>query len=105
MTLSTHVLDIGVGEPVSGVRVRLQRQHGDDWVELATGVTGVDGRLTEWVPVGLWQAGTFRLVFATAAHSAFFPEITVGFVLTEPQRHHHIPLLLSPFGYTTYRGS
>ena len=105
MTLSTHVLDTGAGEPATGVAVRLERQHDGGWIEVAAGHTDDDGRLRDWVPVDQWAAGTYRLVFDTAARSAFFPEVAVMFFVAEPSRHHHVPLLLSPYGYTTYRGS
>jgi 5-hydroxyisourate hydrolase len=105
VTLSTHVLDTASGEPAPGVPVRLERQHDGGWLEVAAGVTDADGRLRDWVPAELWHAGTFRLTFDTAALSAFFPEVSVLFFVSEPDRHHHVPLLLSPYGYTTYRGS
>jgi hydroxyisourate hydrolase len=105
LTLSTHVLDTASGEPAPGVPVRLEREHDGGWLELATGITDADGRLRDWVPEELWHAGTYRLTFDTAARSAFFPEVTVLFFVAEPDRHHHVPLLLSPYGYTTYRGS
>ena len=105
MTLSTHVLDTGAGEPAPGVPVRLERQHDGGWREVASGMTDDDGRLRDWVPADDWHAGTYRLVFDTAARSAFFPEVSVLFFVAEPGRHHHVPLLLSPYGYTTYRGS
>jgi hydroxyisourate hydrolase len=105
VTLSTHVLDAGAGEPAPGVPVRLELEHDGGWVELAAGVTDADGRLRDWVPDELWHAGTYRLTFDTADRSAFFPEVSVVFFVSEPDRHHHVPLLLSPYGYTTYRGS
>jgi 5-hydroxyisourate hydrolase len=105
VTLSTHVLDTAAGEPASGVPVRLERAHDGGWVELAAGVTDADGRLRDWVPDEQWHAGTYRLIFDTADRSPFFPEVTVLFFVAEPDRHHHVPLLLSPYGYTTYRGS
>jgi 5-hydroxyisourate hydrolase len=105
MTLSTHVLDTAAGEPAAGVPVRLELEHDGGWLELAAGVTDDDGRLRDWVADDLWHAGTYRLVFDTAARSAFFPEVTVLFFVAEPDRHHHVPLLLSQYGYTTYRGS
>jgi 5-hydroxyisourate hydrolase len=105
VTLSTHVLDTGTGEPAPGVPVRLELEHDGGWVEIAAGTTDADGRLRDWVPEDRWHAGTYRLVFDTAANSAFFPEVTVVFFVAEPSRHHHVPLLLSPYGYTTYRGS
>jgi 5-hydroxyisourate hydrolase len=105
MTLSTHVLDTSLGEPIAGLPVRLERQHEGGWVEVAAGATGPDGRLADWVSEQRWHVGTYRLSFDTAAHSAFFPEVSVVFFVAEPSRHHHVPLLLSSYGYTTYRGS
>ncbi len=108
MSLSTHVLDTARGEPAAGVRVRLDRRDGDDWIALATGSTDADGRLRDWVDDTDWSAGVYRLVFDTGTYLAgagFFPEVTVAFQVTEPDRHHHVPLLLSPYGYSTYRGS
>ena len=101
MSLSTHVLDNASGEPAGGVPVRLEREGR----VVAAGVTGPDGRLrvAEELP-----PGRYRLVFDTAAYlgpGAFFPEACVVFQLADPDRHLHLPLLLSPFGYTTYRGS
>ncbi len=98
MSLSTHVLDTAVGLPAAGVPVALHRAD----AVVASGVTGADGRLRfdEELP-----PGRYRLVFATAARSAFFPEVSVVFQVTEPGGHLHVPLLLSPYGYSTYRGS
>src|SRR5215510_3490144 len=103
MTLSTHVLDTARGEPAVGVPVRLDRADDSGWVAVASGVTDGDGRLRDWVPEADWQRGMYRLVFSVDAE--FFPEVTVAFRVAEPDRHHHVPLLLSPYGYTTYRGS
>lgn len=104
--LSTHVLDTARGRPAPGVPVRLERPDG---TVIATGVTDADGRLRDWVPARDWRTGDYRLVFDTAAYldaeTAFFPYVLVAFAVREPERHHHVPLLLSPFGYTTYRGS
>jgi 5-hydroxyisourate hydrolase len=105
MSLSTHVLDTGRGEPAAGVPVRLELADG---TTVAEGVTGADGRLRDWVPADRWRAGAYRLVFATSAYlgpGAFFPEVAVAFTVADPDRHYHVPLLLSPFGYTVYRGS
>lgn len=110
--LSTHVLDTGRGEPAPGVPVRFDRLDPGGWHPVAEGHTDDDGRLRDWVPASAWGAGGFRLVFLVEAYlaalrdePAFFPEITVAFRVTEAWRHHHVPLLLSPYGYTTYRGS
>jgi 5-hydroxyisourate hydrolase len=103
MSLSTHVLDTARGEPAVGVPVRLQRLAGDRWVPVADGATDHDGRLCDWVPASGWSVGRYRMVFETGG--AFFPEVVVDFEVLEPERHYHVPLLLSPFGYTTYRGT
>jgi len=105
MSLSTHVLDTARGEPAMGIPVRLEQLSDQAWVPIAAGTTDADGRLRDWVPDAQWHAGTYRLVFDTAARSPFFPEVTVVFFVAEPARHHHVPLLLSPYGYSTYRGS
>jgi 5-hydroxyisourate hydrolase len=108
VSLSTHVLDNARGEPAAGVPVLLQRRHGAGWLTVASGQTDRDGRLRDWVPTAGWLTGRYRLIFDTAAYlgpSAFFPEVTIVFAVTDPSRHLHLPLLLSPFGYTTYRGS
>ena len=103
MSLSTHVLDTARGEPAVGVPVRLHRLGGDSWVPVADGSTDADGRLRDWVPASEWGAGRYRLVFDTGGD--FFPEVVVVFEVLEPRRSYHVPLLLSPYGYTTYRGS
>lgn len=103
MSLSTHVLDTSRGEPVPGVPVTLERRDGTGWVRIGQGTTDGDGRLRDWVPAAEWRAGRYRLMFETAGE--FFPEVSVIFEVGDPDRHHHVPLLLSPYGYTTYRGS
>ena len=105
MSVSTHVLDTVAGRPAAGIAVRLLA--GDDL--LAEGVTDRDGRvrLTE----DATGVGTHRLVFATGpwfaeqGRDAFYPEVVLTFVVHEPAEHHHVPLLLAPFAYSTYRGS
>jgi len=111
VSLSTHVLDTTRGEPAAGVLVRLDRRDGTGdaaWTTVATGYTDADGRLRHFVPRDSWGEGVYRLVFDTAAHlgpEAFFPEVAIAFRVADPDRHLHVPLLLSPFGFTTYRGS
>jgi 5-hydroxyisourate hydrolase len=105
MGISTHILDTSTGRPAAGVPVRLERRDGDEWRQIAAGSTDADGRLRalEQTP----PHGTYRVSFDTAAHlgpAAFFPEVQIVFVVRD-ERHHHVPLLLSPFGYSTYRGS
>jgi 5-hydroxyisourate hydrolase len=108
MSLSTHVLDTARGEPAAGVPVELHRREDGAWVKVADGRTDADGRLRDWVPDAHWLAGRYRLVFDTAAYlgpDAFFPEAVLVFQVASTERHYHVPLLLSPFGLTTYRGS
>jgi len=106
--ISTHVLDTTRGEPARGVYVRLERRDADGWSPVCDGRTDADGRLRGWVPLREWQVGGYRLIFYVEPYlggDAFFPEIVVGFHVRDPHRPYHIPLLLSPYGYTTYRGS
>jgi 5-hydroxyisourate hydrolase len=104
-TLSTHVLDAGRGVPAVGLAVSLLGPTGD---LLATSPTGVDGRIAFDVEL---EPGGYRLLletglwFAAADRPTFFPEITVAFIVAPRQEHHHVAVLLSPFAYTTYRGS
>jgi len=109
MTLSTHVLDTSLGRPASGVRVRLsQRSAAGEWAEVADGTTNNDGRIAAWTqPL---PAGTYRLTFGVSAYFAarsietFYTDVTVEFIARD-EGHYHVPLLVSPFGYSTYRGS
>lgn len=96
-TLSTHVLDTAVGRPAAGVAVTLETRDGQ---VLDQGVTDADGRIGSLG--GELTPGDLVLRFAT--EGAFFPEVVVVFTISD-ERHHHVPLLLSPFGYSTYRGS
>jgi 5-hydroxyisourate hydrolase len=104
--ISTHVLDAALGRPAAGVAVTLTAPDGT----VHTGLTDADGRVGD-LYTGALAAGTCTVVFATGAYhaatgqEAFFPEVTIAFT-ADPQRgHHHVPLLLSPYSYTTYRGS
>jgi len=112
VSLSTHVLDAALGRPAAGVGVRLDRREDDkSWAEVATGRTGPDGRLSGWLPDGEPAAGVYRLVFDTGGYfatrdvQAFYPEVTVTFEVRCAAEHYHLPVLLSPFAYSTYRGS
>ena len=98
-TLSTHVLDTSRGRPASGVSVVLEAADG---TVLAEGVTDADGRVGSLG--GDLAAGEHRLRFTTSTYSAFYPEVVVTFLVGD-EEHYHVPLLLSPFGYSTYRGS
>ncbi len=102
--ISTHVLNTATGQPACGITVRLMR--GD--TEISCGITNSDGRCPALVPQGeSLQAGFYQLVFELESSfpSSFYPEVAISFRVTDPQDHYHIPLLLSPFSYTTYRGS
>ena len=104
--ISTHVLDTSTGSPASGVRVALRVHTGDAWNLVGEGETDDDGRVAALATDLV--AGTYRLRFDTGAYhhgEGFYPEVVVTFAVTDPAEHHHVPLLLSPFGYSTYRGS
>ena len=109
MSLSTHVLDTMHGSPGAAVDVKLSRRVSEDWIRVGAGVTDADGRIRELGPARL-DAGEYRLEFATGAYfekfdvKAFFPVVMVFFELEKPVDHLHVPVLLSPYGYTTYKG-
>lgn len=108
--MTTHVLDTARGRPAANVPVTLDHVGADGSRRIAAAATDGDGRVGALGPDEL-AAGTYRLSFDTAAYAAalgadaFFPAVTITFVVTDGQAHHHVPLLLSPYGYTTYRGS
>jgi 5-hydroxyisourate hydrolase len=109
-TITTHVLDTALGRPAAGVPVRLEHLADEGVVVLADATTDADGRVADLGPDHI-QPGTYRLVFATAdyfaaeAQSCFFPEVIITFTLADAAQHYHVPLLLSPFAFSTYRGS
>jgi 5-hydroxyisourate hydrolase len=115
VTLSTHVLDATIGRPAAGVRVLLERRAADAWAPVGSGLTGQDGRLDSrqggWLPAGEPARGVYRITFASGSYFAdrgaasFYPEVAVAFEVSSPGEHYHVPLLLSPFAYSTYRGS
>jgi 5-hydroxyisourate hydrolase len=122
MTVSTHVLDASAGRPAAGVSVTLSlmplpSRPGGGWLDVESGVTDADGRYRF---VAQTPPGMYRLVFGTGGYFAaravatFYPEVTIAFTIPEPaagapvttdEAHFHVPLLLSPFAYSTYRGS
>ncbi|WP_072807419.1 hydroxyisourate hydrolase [Rhodococcoides yunnanense] len=105
--LSTHVLDAVHGAPAVGLRVSLFHAKNG---EIATATTDADGRVPELLPAPI-EVGNYRLSFDTGSYfevlntPTFYPEVSVSFTVTDPNAHHHVPLLLSPFAYSTYRGS
>jgi 5-hydroxyisourate hydrolase len=110
--ITTHVLDTSRGCPAAGVFVVLERRTDSSWLKLGDGATDADGRCRDLLePTTPLVAGTYRLTFQTGdyfrAHGAtvFYPEVQVTFEVRDSAQHYHVPLLLGPFGYTTYRGS
>lgn len=110
--ITTHVLDTARGGPVAGMHVRLSRIDRERAQTVGEGTTDADGRCGDLVPPGATlTAADYRLDFDTGAHYAtigvesFHPSVSVSFRVRDPDRHHHVPLLLAPWGYTTYRGS
>ena len=104
--ITTHVLDTAQGHPAAGVPVRLELRTQDGWREIGSGITDGDGRLRSLIEEDhRLAAGDYRLIFETRLHSPFFPHVTVEFTVDAATEHYHVPLLLSPYGYSTYRGS
>jgi 5-hydroxyisourate hydrolase len=108
--ITSHVLDAATGTPAAGVPVTLSQLSDVGWQVLAEAVTDADGRVSQFgpesVPVGRYRV-TFdtQTYFASLGRDAFYPEVQVVFELAEVNAHYHVPLLLSPFAYSTYRGS
>ena len=110
--ISTHVLDLTLGKPAAGVTVRLSKEEGGSWTEVSTRRTDADGRvksmLRENEPL---ERGTYRLRFDTASYfqakaiAALHPFVEIVFEIRNSGEHHHIPLLVTPHSYSTYRGS
>jgi 5-hydroxyisourate hydrolase len=107
--ITTHVLDTSLGRPAAGIEVRLARA--EDGAEVGRGVTDADGRAGDLMAPGSLAAGTYRIRFETGAYFAaqerasFYPWVEITFEVRAPGEHYHVPLLLNPFGYSTYRGS
>lgn len=110
--ITTHVLDTARGRPAAGVAVSLARRSGDAWADLSTARTDANGRVANLLPDAVKHpAGVYRLRFETGAYFAaqghvatFYPVVEIVFEIRDAE-HYHVPLLVSPFGYTTYRGS
>ena len=108
--ITSHVLDAATGRPAAGVPVTLAHLSGDGWATLAEVTTDADGRVWQLGP-GSVPAGRYRVTFDTETYfaslgqAAFYPEVQVVFELAQVDAHYHVPLLLSPFAYSTYRGS
>jgi 5-hydroxyisourate hydrolase len=108
--ITTHVLDTSAGRPGKGLAIELERQDGD-WQRVGAGTTDDDGRLRTLTPAGPVAPGVYRIRFHTGAYFAaqggtgFFPVVEIQFNVADGAQHYHVPLLLSPYGYSTYRGS
>ncbi len=110
--VTTHVLDVAKGHPAEGISVVLEYFADGGWEKIASGITNKDGRIMDLLPEATaLQTGTYRLNFATASYfqkcgvEGFYPNVPVIFEIRDTAQHYHVPLLLSPFGYSTYRGS
>jgi 5-hydroxyisourate hydrolase len=110
--ITTHILDTTLGKPAPGVPTTLAYMEPSGWADLASGKTDDDGRIATLLsPEYKLAPGSYRMTFDTKAYfdslgtKGFYPKVEIHFDLDSPGQHYHIPLLLSPFGYSTYRGS
>ena len=109
--ISTHILDVAQGLPAAGVQVTLERHPANEWIACGSGVTDADGRCRGLLAADGVKAGVHRLTFETGAYfdranqRTLYPQVSITFRVERNGDSYHIPLLLSPFGYTTYRGS
>jgi 5-hydroxyisourate hydrolase len=105
--ISSHVLDTAQGRPACGIPMALHRGSQGAWQPVGEGTTDDDGRVRDLL-VGPLLVGRYRLTFDLENYlgpDAFFPSVSIVFQVADPDQHYHVPLLLSPFGYSTYRGS
>ncbi len=106
-TITTHILDVSIGRPAARVMVTLERETNGAWERLGSQRTDDDGRARELLTEPL-VVGAYRLTLDVSSYfdvEAFYKEVTISFVVRDASQHYHVPLLLSPFGYSTYRGS
>jgi 5-hydroxyisourate hydrolase len=108
--ITTHILDTSLGKPAAGVEIILYCNDGDTWKEMARGVTNSDGRISDLLKEGSVEYGAYKMRFETKDYfdkmkiATFYPYVEIIFDVST-QEHYHVPLLLNPFGYSTYRGS
>lgn len=109
--ITTHILDTTLGKPARGVRIALEKQSGSHWQPIGSGQTDEDGRLKTLTPPGPVEPGVWRIrfdtrhYFETIGTAAFYPLVEIVFEIVDGAAHYHVPLLLNPWGYSTYRGS
>ena len=111
--ITTHVLDTSLGRPAAGIKVDLEAWEpaNSSWVEVGSGTTDSDGRIGDLLQPGLLRMGTYRISFGVDAYfraqsvDSFYPVVRIEFSIGDEDQHYHVPLLLNPFGYSTYRGS
>ena len=110
--ITTHILDVALGKPAVSVPVKLEREANGTWAEEGACNTDKEGRAPDLLPVSfVLTAGTYRITFELSEYfrlqsrKSFYPHATITFTVEDPQQHYHVPLLLSGFGYSTYRGS
>ncbi len=109
--ITTHVLDTSSGRPAAGVKISLQKNSNNEWKEIAKGITNTDGRVSDLLAKeSVLDSGVYKLIFETNEYfnqlhiQSFYPFVEIVFFIKDAE-HYHVPLLLNPFGYTTYRGS
>jgi 5-hydroxyisourate hydrolase len=111
MGISTHVLNTAIGRPAAGMPVTLERIDAGEWSEVVGGDTDADGRVGPLVEDADLEIGTYRITFGTGGYFAgrgevsFYPEVAIDFEVHDASEHYHVPLLVSPWGFSTYRGS
>lgn len=110
--ITTHVLDTALGKPAVGISIMLEIFSGTEWSNIGNGITNNDGRCTDLLPLDYpLQQGVYRITFQVGNYCqslgvpTFYPEVPVIFEIKNTNEHYHVPLLISPFGYSTYRGS
>jgi 5-hydroxyisourate hydrolase len=106
-SITTHVLDTAEGKPAAGIAIVLEREEASGFVVLGKGVTDADGRLRTLMTGHALAVGVYRITFDTRTYYAdcFYPYVSIAFIVKNEAVHYHVPLLLSPFGISTYRGS
>lgn len=108
--ITSHVLDTSLGKPAAGISITLELANGQDWTAIGQAVTDDDGRVANLANAAV-VASEYRITFEVADYfakhdlHAFYPRVRIEFLVADPSQHYHVPLLLNPFGYSTYRGS